>query len=990
MKFIPDFHKSLGMTQTHSADPRAYFIPYQSKEKAGEGVRLHSSFYMDMCGEWDFRFYESANELDNFTAKDFTTQGFDKISVPRCWQTYTDRNYDKPQYTNFNYPFPLDPPFIPDDIPAGLYVRDFEIDASTLKEKDIFINFEGVDAAFYLWINDDIAIFSQASHTTTEKRINDYLLPGKNSFKVLVLKWSVGSYLEDQDKWRMSGIFRDVYILFREKVRISDVAVKAEPNCDYTSALITAELKTTDSADVSYTLCDGDKTLSEGICRIDGKEGNFTIKLDSPKLWSSEAPNLYFLYITLGCETLKFNVGVRKVEIDNGIFKINGQKIKIMGVNRHDSHPELGYTVSPEHMREDLLIMKRHNINTVRTSHYPNDPRFYDMCDELGLYVIDEADIETHGFDSIGNRSFISDDPAWEAHYLLRAEKMYERDKNHPSIIMWSLGNESGFGCNHKAMSKYLRAKDTTRLIHYEGANTLQNEGVQDSDTVDMESHMYPTLDVCREYLADKNYTQPLFMCEYCHAMGNGPGDLASYWALIDKEERFFGGCVWEYCDHSVLDADGHFTYGGDFGEYPHDGNFCVDGLVFPDRRIGSGMLEVKQAYSPVLVSKNEDGSITFFNRRFFTNTSDIKAEYSVEINGKSVEHAEFALDLNPREEKTLSFNIPDGEFVYLNLSFTQKFDTPWANAGYEIASSQIGYKREKFVLERKSNETLCTSLDGEMIRVRAGKSVYVFNTSKGILTQIEHDGKAMLKRPLTLNIWRAPIDNDRVIKHSWYENGFPYAKMKCYNTEIIYADGKTAKIKASVSLGAPVVAPLLHADILYTIESTGEVNIETKVCVRENIPALPRLGYTLSLTDGFEDVKYFGYGPGESYCDKRLACRMGYFESKVSDEYEHYIRPQESGSHYGTVFASLDDGKCAFEFSAEDSMSFCAKHYTDDMLTETTHDHMLKELSETVVSLDYKMSGIGSNSCGPELDEKYRITEKEVTFKVSILCTDK
>ena len=978
MKFFADYHKSLDVLEMNPVKSRAYYIPYQSEEAAMAGERTESAYYYDMCGQWDFKYFPSVLELDDITVKSFTTEGFDKIDVPRCWQTYTERDYDKPQYTNFNYPFPVDPPRVPDDIPCGLYVRNFEFTKEQILDKDLYINFEGVDSCFYMWINDDIAIYSQAAHTTTEMRINDYLLPGKNTFKILVLKWCAGSYLEDQDKWRMSGIFRDVYVLVRDKVHIRDYSVKAVPDGKFKNAKIDVATELSAPAKVEYTLKDmAGNTVAEGEA-----EGDFTIGLKNVNLWSSEDPYLYRLILKCGNEYIKQNVGVRKVEIKKGIMLINGKPVKLMGVNRHDSHPELGYTTPPEHMFRDLCIMKAHNMNTVRCSHYPSDPRFYDMCDEVGMYVVDETDIETHGFDAVGNRSLLSDDPAWEGMYMMRCVKMYQRDKNHASVIMWSLGNESGFGCNHRAMSKYLRDNDGTRLIHYEGANTPQNEGRQD-DCVDMESHMYTPVPDLKKYLANKKYKQPLFLCEYCHAMGNSPGDLKEYWDLIDSEPRFMGGCIWEYTDHSVMHK-GHFTYGGDFGDFPNDGNFCVDGLVYPDRRISTGMLEAKEVYAPVSVTKNEDGTVKVFNRRYFTNADDLAMKYTVTVNGKKAYGGKVNLDIPARNYATYKFNIPEGEFVYLDLSFVSVVDEPWAAAGHEVCHRQIEYARNRFTVEHKG-DTLKTSLDGDYMIVTAGDVKFLFNKNKGVLENIIKEDRELLAEALKLNIWRAPIDNDRVVKHSWWQRGLPYAEMKCYSSEIAEATGEKAVFKASVSLGAPVVAPILKAELTYTVYADAAVEVGVKADIPEDVPSLPRFGLNLVAAPGFEKMSYFGYGPVESYSDKRLAASMGYYKTTVSKNFEHYIRPQENGSHYGTVYATLASKEDMLTFTCPEGMSFSAKHFTDWQLTDTTHDHLLKPMKETVVGLDYKMSGIGSHSCGPVLAEQYQVNEKHIEFKVTI-----
>ncbi len=970
---IPKYHRSLEVLQYNCKEPAAYFMPYESAYKARTEVRAASDFYFDMNGEWDFKYFDSVDRIT-----EFGEDGFDKIEVPRCWQTYTERNYDKPQYTNFNYPFAIDPPHVPDDIPCGLYKKDFTFSCEDIENKDITLSFEGVDNAFYLWIGDKLVCWSQACHTTTSVCINDYLKEGSNTFRVLVLKWSSTSYLCDQDKWRLSGIFRDVYCLIRNKEHIEDIAITALPDEDFGGAKVSCKLKKTGAGEVIYRLFDADgKELAFG-----SSEEGFEAKIENPRLWSAEDPYLYTLQLEYKGEYILQQVGVRRVEIKDGIFLINGKKVKIRGVNRHDSHPVLGYATPVPHMWEDLCIIKRHNMNTVRTSHYPNDPRFYEMCDRIGLYVIDETDIETHGFDAVGNRSLISDDPAWREIYLMRLFEMVERDKNRPCIIMWSLGNESGYGENHKAMSRLLRENDPTRLVHYEGANTIQNENVQDTVNVDMESHMYSPPALCREYLANKEYTQPLFLCEYSHAMGNGPGDLVEYNELFDSDDRFMGGCIWEYCDHSILDKDGHFTYGGDFGEYPNDLNFCVDGLVFPDRRIGTGMLEAKQAYSPVKVIF-EDNRVTVINKRDFTCLCDLEMKYTLTCNGKVVAQGSEALEIAPKGEKSFTVDIPEGDYIYLDLSFVQKEATPYCAAGYEVYSVQKEYKRAEYNLTADKEYELLVEEEGNFVKVSAGDVKYTFDTLNGTLCGIEKAGKALLCDPFKLNIWRAPIDNDRVVKHHWYMNGFPYAAQKCYGAS--YSCGEEFTFKAQVGMCAPIYQPVLKGEIRYTVKKNGLVTIGAELKVAQNVPALPRIGVIASLAEGYENIRYFGYGPTESYIDKIHACRMGEFETTVTENFEDYIRPQENGSHTGTLYAQLSDGATPITFASAKGMSFNASHYTPMQLTNTAHNYELEPLAQTVICLDGKMSGIGSHSCGPELPEPYRVGDKELSFEFTL-----
>ncbi|MBQ3636799.1 MAG: DUF4981 domain-containing protein, partial [Clostridia bacterium] len=544
-------------------------------------------------------------------------------------------------------------------------------------------------SAFYVWVNDTFAAYSQVSHLTTEIDVTGLVHEGKNTLKVLVLKWSDGTYLEDQDMWRMSGIFREVYLLFRDPVHIRDIFVTCALSDDYKKASFKAEISLTGRADAAWKLNapDGTTLFSGLLSDIDGDAVIEIPEIADAALWSDEEPNLYTLYLACGSEHIALPVGARSVEIRDKCVFINGRKVKAKGVNRHDSHHLLGHATPFEHMKRDLMIMKAHNVNMVRTSHYPNDPRFTALCDKYGLYVCDETDIETHGMHPWNG---LSDNPEWEDAYVDRARRMVERDKNHPSVIFWSLGNESGLGRNHAAMTAWIKSRDTSRVVHYEGAHSGYNGGEHKRDVTDIESHMYPTPAWCKEYCEDPKFDQPLFLCEYSHAMGNGPGDLAAYWRVIESHDEFFGGCVWEFIDHSVAIGDKYgnpsFTYGGDFGDHPNDGNFCVDGLVYPDRRPHTGLLELKQAIMPAEVSEIAPGRYAVKSRRYFRDFSDLSLAWTVKRDGEPVMSGVYPfLEIDPQETEEIELfdELPAGGVVTVDFSFRQKVPTEWADVGY-------------------------------------------------------------------------------------------------------------------------------------------------------------------------------------------------------------------------------------------------------------------------------------------------------------------
>ncbi len=1004
---LPDYHKSLDVLHFGCEEPRAYFVPAPSAEIAAENTlgsiqnRAASPYFKSLCGEWDFRFYPSLAEVKDFTGADFdpAKEGFEKLTVPMNWQNELGRGYDVPNYTNINYPYPVDPPHVPAKNPCGVYSREFTVPAALLKEKKVYINFEGVDSCFYLWINNRFAAYSQVSHMTSEIDITDYLTGGKNSIKVLVLKWCDGSYLEDQDMWRLSGIFREVYLLYRDPVHITDVFVKPELSDDFTKGTLKIEVSLNGEAEVTCRLeCACGKVLYEG-------PASEVITVDKPALWSDEEPNLYRLYLFCGKEVLRFDIGFKKIEVKDKVIYINGQKVKAKGVNRHDSHPILGHATPLAHMLRDLHIMKRHNVNMVRTSHYPNDPRFTSLCDALGLYVCDETDLECHGmqrhtgWNEAGSQ--LSRDPDWKEAYVDRARRMVERDKNHPSIIFWSLGNESGYGENHKAMSAYIKSRDRSRLVHYEGAHIGYTDGIQQTDVVDVESHMYATPAWCDEYCKNPDYIQPLFQCEYSHAMGNGPGDLADYWDVIRANDEFFGGCVWEFTDHSValFDEKGRagYTYGGDFGDTPNDGNFCVDGLVYPDRRPHTGLLELKEILRP-LDAVAEDlaaGRIRITSRRYFTDLSDVNLVWSLERNGKEIAGGTIrSLSVPPQasEVLTLDYTMPADGYVYLNLSFRQNRRSEWAPVGYELAQIQLNAE-----LPTPAPVCTCRSIPDYLalsvsecdryIKIEAGDTSYRFDKAYAWLDSIRADGKEWLREPMVPTVWRAPMDNDRNVKKQWMHYGFHDAELIGYSMKLGEVNEKIAEVISEIALGGKIMDPVLHATVKYLVFATGEIRVTSEVKVSDKVPFLPRFGWALTLPERTEDIRYFGYGPMESYTDKHLAARIGEFVTTVTENFEPYVRPQENGAHTGTrwVNAASVAGQGLLVTAAGQEFSFNASHFSDSQLTDTGHDYELIPKKETFFHIDYKQSGSGSNSCGPGLAEKYQLSEKEFTFSFRI-----
>lgn len=984
---IPNYHQSTETLHVGCEKPRAYFVPFPCGCASKHAERGESSFFKSLCGEWSFKFFKSVNDVC-----DLSTEGSDKLTVPMSWQMALGRGYDVPNYTNVNYPIPYDPPFVPDENPCGLYSRKFTVPAA-MAGKKIYLNFEGVDSAFYVWVNDEFAAYSQVSHMTTEIDITSLVHAGENEIKVLVLKWSDGTYLEDQDMWRMSGIFREVYLLFRDETHIRDIFVHCDLDDSFTDADFTVDVDVTGKATVEWTLdCPCGETVSSGKCDVDesGKIVVPTVKY--AKLWSDEEPNLYNLTLHCGNEYITLPIGARRVEIKDGCVVINGKKVKAKGVNRHDSHHLLGHATPVEHMVRDIMIMKAHNVNMVRTSHYPNDPRFTALCDKYGIYVCDETDLETHGA-----RPWyaLSRSPEWEGEYVDRVQRLVERDKNHPCVIFWSLGNESGWGQNHVAMHTWIKSRDTSRIVHYEGANYDYNDGKYLRDVTDIESRMYPNPAWCDSYCKNPERDEPLFLCEYSHAMGNGPGDLRDYWEVIEKNDNFFGGCVWEFIDHSVAIGDKYgspsFTYGGDFGDHPNDGNFCVDGLVYPDRRVHTGLEELKQAIMPVAVREVKPGTVAIKSRRYFRFIDDISMAWTVKVDGKAVKSGVHpSLDVAPEAEEVFEI-VPENELpahgtVTLDLSFRQNKPTEWAEAGYEVGFAQFIYERAEKVKPAPALYPVELSENREEYTVTVGETVYKISKFSGMITDVCDNGEHLITKPVVPQIWRAPTDNDRNVQWDWRNSGFHNAKVKCYSTEVVKADENEAVILSKISLAAAPNEVILRADVTYTVKYGMGIKISCDVKWNVQKKHYPRFGMRLTMPEGAEQMRYFGYGPNESYVDKRLASKLGEYKSTVTENYEPYVFPQENSSHWGCRWADVHTvAGHGFLFTSCEPFSFNASHFSPEQLTETRHHYELKREPETTVMLDMRMDGIGSNSCGPELAEKYRFNETEFSSSVTI-----
>ncbi len=1012
-----NYHQDLNVLHVGCLPDHSYFIPFEDTLSAWEGTRENSKRFLSLCGTWDFRYYPSVALVEEIQSTTLAKEKWDTIAVPMSWQMALGKGYDLPAYRDLDYPFPVDPPYVSNTNPAGLYRKVFTVSKETLEKRNVHLVLEGVDSCFYLYVNDQFVGYSQVSHSTSEFDLMPYLKVGENELKVLVLKWCDGTYLEDQDKFRLSGIFREVYLLCRDKVCLQDLYVKTRLDETFCHAEIMAEA--TFTADKAFTwqlLAPDGSCIAEGAQQTENARAVWSIPVESPSLWSDETPFLYGLLLTSGEEVICQEIGIRDFRIKGNVLYVNGKSVKGKGINRHDSHPVLGAATPPEHMLRDLYILKANNINMVRTSHYPNDPRFLQWCDRLGLYVCNEADLEAHGVDYVEGfgRVAITDDPAWTDAYVDRAKRLMERDKNSTCVLMWSVGNESGIGRNLKAMADYFHQRMPGCIVHNERYNFIeagvrkkdpQMEGLEKyltgSDYFDIDSRMYASAEECVEYINSEHSQKPFFLCEYCHAMGNGPGDLKHYWDAIYANESFFGGCVWEYCDHAVnagTEDAPRYLYGGDFGEALHEANFCMDGMVYPDRRLHTGLLEYKQILSPCLVTGfcEETGTLTIQNRRYFTDLSDVSLCYWVEENGiETARGCISSLAIEPGKEK--AFTLPldsqkEKKHRYLNLSFYTNLDHPWAAAGHEISTAQIPLAAgaEDFFTPSAARTMQLEETEGAFV-IRDGKLLYTLSKETGEISSLTCDTEEYLQSPIAFNLWRAPTDNDRIIRLKWEAQGYDRMGSDLRSLQVESQSEEEVILCAQYRIGAEARPVLADLSVRYCFQSGNGVKLEYVFNRRK--PAeftLPRLGIQFALDPSFENLRYFGAGPMESYWDKRLASRIGLFTSSVTDHFEPYLKPQENMSHTDTCWTELknEKGNILRITGANDTQTFsfnCA-HYTPAQLANTKHDFELTPLQQTVINIDYRQCGIGSNSCGPALASEYSLLDMQYQYAFRII----
>ena len=1005
---VPRYYENLSVLHENTMPARAYYIPASKRMDNLVEHREESDRMQLLNGTWKFQYFNSIYDIqDSFFEKNYDTENFDEIQVPSVWQM---AGYDTHQYTNIRYPFPFDPPYVPQDIPCGAYVHTFEYSRDEKAPKS-FLNFEGVDSCFYVWINGSYIGYSQVSHMTSEFDVTDVLQDGTNTVAVLVMKWCDGSYLEDQDKFRMSGIFRDVYILKRPKQAISDYHIKTR--IEDMLAKVEIEMKFYSPLNVKISIEDRNGAVV-ALGSI-AEEGTAVLEIASPELWNTENPYLYKLILETENEVIVDHIALRKIEIKDQVIYLNGQKIKFRGVNRHDSDPVTGFTINPEQITTDLTLMKQHNFNAIRSSHYPNAPFFYEMCDKYGFMVIDEADIEAHGpfmiyrkEDTDYNRfkrwnEKIADDPAWEEAIVDRVKLMVERDKNRFCIVMWSMGNESAYGCNFEKALEWTKNFDPDRITQYESARYRNYDETYDYSNLDVYSRMYPALSEIQEYL-DKDGSKPFLLVEYCHSMGNGPGDFEDYFQMIQDNDKMCGGFVWEWCDHAIAHGTAEngktiYAYGGDHGEEIHDGNFCMDGLVYPDRTVHTGLLEYKNVYRParVISYDKESGELVLHNYMDFDDLKDyVKISYELTQDGLVISKGilpEFSVAPHGEGKTNLKINVPENGKCYLKLIYHLKKELPLLDEDHILGFDEIEVSKEdtkcklaeKWIPKTVVDSELQVNENDTQIHIKGREFAYTIDKRTALFTEMKFAGREYLNHPMELNIWRAPTDNDMYIKSEWKKAHYDKAYTRAYTTEVV--QGKHGvKITSHASVVAETVQKILDVTITWKIEAAGKIDADIAVTKDDEFPDLPRFGVRMFLDKKLSAARYFGMGPQESYCDKHQAASHGLYRADVGDLHEDYIRPQENGSHYDCEYVELNNSRYGIVASAEKAFSFNASYYTQEELEKKTHNYELIESDSVVFCVDYALNGIGSNSCGPVVLEQYRFDDVLFRFQFTLI----
>jgi beta-galactosidase len=1013
------------LTSLNKLPAHATLIPYPTAADALTFAREKSPWFMSLNGQWDFKIKPKPEDA---TAEALTGGDWSSIQVPGNW---TMQGFGRPQYTNVVMPFPHSPPHVPDENPTGIYRRTFSVPGEW-RGRRVVLHVGGCEGALYVYVNGQPIGLNKDARTPAEFDISSVARFGEtNELVAVVVQWSDASYVEDQDHWWQAGIQREVYLYATGVPHLQDVFARGDLSADLRQGTLHVACKVgwagkgTAGCTITAQLFDlqGRPVFKQplraegGVSRdLHGRatQPRNEIVLEqpvrTPKLWSAEAPNLYTLVVTLhtpnGEESVSLRTGFRKIEIRDRKLLVNGKKVMIKGVNRHDHDDTAGKAVSREVMESDIRLMKQFNVNAVRTSHYPNDPYWLDLCDRYGLYVVDEANVEAHAF-----YHDICRDPRYIHAFVERVSNMVERDKNHPSVIFWSLGNESGYGPNHDAAAGWVRRADPSRPLHYEGAISRGNgESWEGGKRVtDVVCPMYPPIRDIVEWARHTQDYRPMILCEYSHAMGNSNGSLSDYWDAFERYEGLQGGFIWEWIDHGIrqIDADGkpYWAYGGDFGDQPNDVNFCTDGLVWPDRTPHPGLHEFKKLVQPVRVEAVDldRGCVRIVNRQDFTDLDWLRGEWELTIDGEHTLSGKMPpLKLGPGETMEVIVDLANagnqpGE-RYLNFRFYQRRNTLWAKAGHEVAWEQLALPFRPRTDEPQARSLVKAQEDDRTITLEVDGVRALFDKELGTLAAFGVDGGNVIRRGPLLNVWRAPTDNDGIKLQGgqewkalprWLALGLDRAQHRLISVRLV--DGNEAPVVEIVHQvsGRDCWEDFEHTH-RYQLLPGGELAVENNLRLGPGVSDIARVGVNMVLVPGLEELTWFGRGPWDSYADRKASAIFGRFKSTVADQYVPYVMPQEHGNKADVRWLTLRNGGQGLKVIAQPLISFSASHFTADDLFRARHTFELKPRAEVILNLDHAQRGLGTASCGPDTLEQYCLlkTSYQFTYRLHALQT--
>lgn len=991
--------ENIQLTHENRLPPRAYFFSYDTVAQARTFAREASSRFLSLSGQWNFRFFTHPLYVpESFTSEYMT--GWDDITVPAMWQM---EGHGQLQYTDEGFPFPVDVPRVPTDNPTGAYQRHFTL-SDGWQGKQTLIKFDGVETYFEVYVNSQYIGFSKGSRLTAEFDISHAVHGGQNLLCVRVMQWADSTYIEDQDMWWTAGIFRDVYLVGKNPAHVRDFTVRTTFDEAYQDATLFCQLELENLAPqasavtLEYALYDGEVVLHQGttdsLTVSRSAETAFSIEVKRPQQWSAESPYLYHLVMTLKdahgqvLEVIPQRVGFRDIKVRDGVFYVNNRYLKLHGVNRHDNDHRKGRAVGMDRVERDLILMKQHNINSVRTAHYPNDPRFYELCDIYGLFVMAETDVESHGFANVGDLSRITDDPVWEPVYVERIERHIHAQKNHPSIIIWSLGNESGYGCNIRAMARAAKALDDTRLLHYEED--------RDAEVVDIISTMYtrvPLMNLFGEY----PHAKPRIICEYAHAMGNGPGGLTEYQNVFDRHDCIQGHYVWEWCDHGIQAADAsgntYYAYGGDFGDYPNNYNFCLDGLIYSDQTPGPGLREYKQVIAPVKL-RWQNGELHVENRFWFTTLDDYTLLVEVRAEGETLYSQPLHITgLGPNSARSMPLELPhpDARETFLTVRISKNSRTRYSEAGHEIAVYQFPLKARTahatpFINANATpllleEDRLSCSVTGHNFRAR-------FSKVTGKLCSWQVNGEENLTREPKINFFKPMIDNHKQeYEGLWQPNHLQIMQEHLRGFEVEQQDD--AVIITTRTLIAPPVFDFgMRCTYRWRIAADGQINVELSGERYGDYPhIIPCIGFTLGINGEFDQVSYYGRGPGENYPDSQQASTIDLWHTTVDEMFENYPFPQNNGNRQQVRWATLANRRgSGLLVVPEQPVHFSAWHYTAENIHAAQHCNELRRCDDITLNLDHQLLGLGSNSWGSEVLDSWRVWFRPFRYGFTLL----